>query len=200
MQQQIEAAKTLERRQFFRVDDEVNLIYKKIDETQVLEQSLNNENILGNYSLAAALDSISHEAASVLRRLEHNCTDIIDYVKFLDKKIDLLAQAVMLQNSQFDRQNIRTANISASGIAFDCEEHLEKGAFLDIKVLLVNSMAVIAACGKVVYCRQNTDRDSCFPYVVGVDYVNIRDQDHELLIKHVVRRQLQQIRDKKEKE
>jgi hypothetical protein len=59
-------------------------------------------------------------------------------------------------------------------------------------------MAVIVAYGKVVYCKKSQSGDQQFPYLVGVDYVNMKDQDRELLIKHVVKKQMQQLRDKKE--
>jgi hypothetical protein len=57
---------------------------------------------------------------------------------------------------------------------------------------------VVVACGKVVYCKKSQSDEGRHPFTIGVDYVNIKDQDRELLIKHVVKRQLQQIRENKE--
>jgi len=190
--------KSEERRQFFRVDDEVNLVYVKIDEKQVLDGSYVSENILGNWPLSAALETIAQESTLLLHKVAKNNPDVADYFKLIDNKIDLLAQAIVMQSGQFNKNNIRNANLSATGIAFDSEEAFQDGDYLEIKILLVNSMSVVVACGKVVYCKKSQSDEGRHPFTIGVDYVNIKDQDRELLIKHVVKRQLQQIRDNKE--
>jgi hypothetical protein len=136
--------KAEERRQFFRVDDEVNLVYKKIDEKKALQASCVSDNVLGNCSLSAALDAVSQESALLLHRLEKSHPDVADYLKFIDNKIGLLAQAIVLQSGQFNKNNSRNANLSATGIAFDSEEAFQEGDYLEIRILLVNSMAVIA--------------------------------------------------------
>ncbi len=67
-------------------------------------------------------------------------------------------------------------------------------------MLLASSMTVIATYGKVIHCKKQAEDDSEYPFLVGVDYYNMKDPDKELLIKHVVKRQMQQIRDLKEEE
>jgi hypothetical protein len=189
-----------ERRRFFRIDDEVNLFYQKMDEKLVLEPSHLSDTILSNCSLSAALDMVSQDSTLLLSRLERNQPDVADYLKIIETKIDLIAQAIMLQGGQFKENATRNANLSAAGIAFEVEEQLEPGDFLEIKMLLVHCMAVIVAYGKVVYCKNSLLGDSQYPYLVGVDYVNMKDQDREMLIKHVVKKQLQQLRGKKNPE
>jgi hypothetical protein len=187
-----------ERRRFFRVDDEVNLFYQKIDEKMILEPSQLSGNILSNCSLSAALDMVSQDSALLLNRLERNQPDVADYLKLINAKIDLLAQAIMLQSDQFKENDTRNSNLSASGIAFESEQRLEIGDYLEIKMLLVHCVAVIVVYGRVVYCKDIQSDDAQYPYLVGVDYVNMKEQDRELLIKHVVKKQLQQLRCKKE--
>ncbi len=190
--------KSEERRQFFRVDDEVNLVYAKIDEKQVMEGTYVSENILGNWPLSSALEMVAQESTLLLHKISKFNPDVADYLKIIDNKIELLAQALVMQSGEFTNNNIRNANLSATGIAFDSHEVFQNGDFLEIKILLVSSMAVVVAFGKVVYCKSSQSESGQFPYTIGVDYVSIKDQDRELLIKHVVKKQLQQIRDKKE--
>jgi len=83
-------------------------------------------------------------------------------------------------------------------LAFESEEALAVGDYLEIKMLLVSCMAVIVTYGKVIYCKTQNNPDSRFSHVIGVDYVNMKEQDRELLIRHVVKRQLQQLRENKE--
>jgi hypothetical protein len=187
-----------ERRRYFRIDDEINLFYKKVDEKVLSETSYISESILSNCSLATALKMASQETALLMYRIEKNHPDIADYLKMLETKIDLLSQAITINTVEFQESSTRNANISAAGIAFDSEESLEVGQYLEIKMLLVNCMAVIVVYGIVVYSKPNEDRDKHFPFTVGVDYINMKEQDRELLIRHVVKRQLQQIRGQRE--
>lgn len=193
----INVTQTEDRRRFFRIDDEVNLFYKKIDEKLVTEPHHFAENVLNGCSLSTALAAVSQESAVLLHRLEKNEPDVADYLRIIDTKIELLAQAVMMQGFQFKENETRNVNISATGMAFNCEEQLKEGDYLEIKILLVSSMAVIVTYGKVIYCKSSEARDSRHPYFIGVDFISMKDEDREMLIKYVVKKQLHQIRDKK---
>ncbi len=194
----INMTKPGERRGFFRIDDEVNLFYKKIDEKLVTEPHHLSENVLNSCSLSTALAAVSQESAELLHRLEKNLPDVADYLRIIDTKVELLAQAIMMQGFQFKENETRNVNISATGMAFNCEEQLKEGDYLEIKMLLVSSMAVIVTYGKVIYCKNSQENDSRYLYFIGVDFINMKDEDREMLIKYVIKKQLHQIRDKKQ--
>ncbi|MFA5982635.1 MAG: PilZ domain-containing protein [Methylococcaceae bacterium] len=187
-----------ERRRYFRIDDEVNLSYSKIQESDLTGVSRTSNNILNNCSLTVALEMLTQDASLLFQRLERSQPDVVDYLRVINNKIDLLSQAIMMQGGQFEEKLTRNVNLSAAGLAFECEETLEEGSFLEIKMTLVSCMAVIVTYGKVVYCKQNQISTSNFPYMAGIDYVNMKEQDREVLIKHVLKRQLQQIREIKD--
>jgi hypothetical protein len=194
----INNAKAEDRRDFFRIDDEVNLFYKKIDEKQVTEPHHLSDNILNSCSLSTALEMVSQESAQLLYRLQKNQPDVADYLRIIDAKIGLLAQAVMMQGFQSKENDTRNVNISATGIAFNCEEQLKQGECLEIRMLLVSTMTVILTYGKVIYCKHSEPNDSQYPHFVGVDFMQMKDEDREILIRYVVKKQLQQIRNKKQ--
>ncbi|WP_020161547.1 MULTISPECIES: PilZ domain-containing protein [Methylobacter] len=187
-----------EKRRFFRIDDEVDLFYRKIDQHEAAGAGPAENNVLTHYSLSAALEMLSQESTVLLRRLEKSQPDVVNYLKLIDRKIGLLAQAIITQDSAFREKNARNVNLSAAGLAFESEEALKPGEFLEIKMWLVSCMAMIVTYGKVIYCNEQPAADGRYPYRIGVDYIGMEEQDRELLIKHVVKRQLQQIRDKKE--
>ncbi len=187
-----------DRRSFFRIDDEVNLIYKKIDKQAIFEASLVSEDLLSNCSLAAALDVLDQESRLIMHRIEKNEPEIAEYLKLIDSKISLLAQAVMMQDNDFSETNLRHANISATGLAFEVSEVIKEGDFLEIKLLLTSCLAIVVIYGKVVYCKENPEQENARPYHIAVEYINLKEQDREVLIKHVVKRQMQQIREQKE--
>ncbi|MCX7101390.1 MAG: PilZ domain-containing protein [Methylobacter sp.] len=192
-----DGAKMKERRDFFRIDDEVSLFYKKIDETKISEPHQISDNILSSCSLSTALEMVAQDSALLLHRLEKSQPDVAEYLRLLDSKIDLISQAVTMQGGQFNECDTRNVNMSATGMAFNCEIELKQNDYLEIKMLLISSMAVIVTYCRVVYCNKGQSNDSQYPYFVGVDFVNMKEEDREMLIKYVVKKQLQQIRDKK---
>jgi hypothetical protein len=190
-----------DKRHFFRISDSVNLSYRFIDEQQIKNPIKSGASLLDNCSLTSALELISEESAIIHSKLEKIHSDFADYLKLLDIKIDLIAQAVigLSQPQEITENQTRNANISVSGIGFDCHEPLKLGQFLEIKMLLVHSTVVIVTYAKVVHCIKNLNQHSDYPYFVGVDYVNMKEADRDLLSKHVAKKQLQQIREQKEK-
>jgi len=187
-----------DRRRFFRIDDEVNLTYKKVNINEMSEQNNVLDDVLNNCSIASAMDALNQESSLVLRRLQKSDSDIADFLKLMDDKIDLIARSVLLRETDFSKQNTREVNISASGLAFASKEGLYAGDYLEVKMLLTSSMSIVVAYGKVVYCKMVDENNNDFPYLIGLDFMNMKEQDRELLIKHVVKRQMQQIRGKKE--
>lgn len=190
-----------DKRHYFRVNDSVNLSYRFIDESQINYYPTTSNNLLDNCSLTSALELINEEALIVQNKLEKIHSDFAGYLRLLNIKIDLVAQAVMeLSEPEVITENqTRNANISASGIGFDCHELLKIGQYLEIKMLLVHSTVVIVTYARVVHCIKNGNTNGEYPYFVGVDYVNLKESDRDLLSKHVAKKQLQQIREQKEK-
>ncbi len=184
-----------ERRRFFRIDDEVNLYYRKVDENSPTKVDRISEQLLSNCSLTSALEMVSQEARPLLVRIEKDNPEIAQYLKLIDTKIDLVSQAVMMQRSDLEETESRNVNLSASGLAFDSEEKLESGTYLEIKLLLLSCMAVIVTYAKVIYCQPWMQPEPGRAFRIGVDYVSIAEQDRELLIKHIVKRQMQLIRE-----
>lgn len=191
-----------EKRHFFRITDSVNLSYRLIDEQQTKQGIQASVNLLDNCSLSSALNLINEESAVLYGKLEKLHSDFADYLKLLNIKIDLIAQAVLSlsDSEEVSANETRNANVSVSGIGFDCKEALKVGQFLEIKMLLVHSTVVIVTYGKVVHCLRNQDLNNPYPYFIGVDHVNMTENDRDLLGKHVAKKQLQQIRQQKEKQ
>jgi c-di-GMP-binding flagellar brake protein YcgR len=188
---------TENRRRFFRIDDKVNLQYKIVDEQAALNTNKVNNELLNSSSIVTALDELNQEAKLVMLRVKKIQPEVAEYLKILDSKIDLVAQETIRQSNNLLEKNIRNANISATGLAFENSEEIKEGELLKIKLLLTSCSAVIIIYGQVIYCRNADTKDDSMPYLIGLDYVNINEQDREILIKHVVKRQMQQIRDMK---
>lgn len=183
-----------EKRRFFRIDDTISLSYRLIDE-QTASAGIKavNPMLSGRYSMAATLDVLSEQALRIMQKLETQNQDVLELYKVLDAKINLLAQNLMLTRQDDDERISQEVNLSASGIAFHQQESLSIGQYLAIEMYLPSALALILVYGKVVQCESLPSG----LYTIGVEYTDIKEQDQELLIKHVVRKQWQQLQEKR---
>jgi hypothetical protein len=77
-------------------------------------------------------------------------------------------------------------NISNSGISFTCQETLQPGDIILVRVLLLSSMTMVMSYCKVVYCKpSNPYEHNRYPYTIGAEFVNLRPEDKALLNKHI---------------
>ncbi len=154
----VNMTKNKNRRTFFRIYDEVNLFYKKIDEKLLTEPQPVFDNISNNLSSTTDVEKESQKN---------------------------------LPASQFKGNETCNVNISAGGMAFNCDDALKEGDCLRIKILLASGMTPIATYGKVVYCKNIQSNTSECPYFVGAHFINMKDEDREMLNRHIDKKRLQ---------
>lgn len=171
---EVNMMKNKNRRVSFRIYDEVNLFYQKIDETLLTEPQPASDDILKASSWPTDIERVSQDSALLLPKLEKILPDD------------------MTPGLHFDENETLNVNISASGMAFNCEDALKEGDYLAIRILLVSSMVTIVTYCKVVYCKNSNPYEGQQPYLVGAHFINMTDEDRELLVKHVAKKRLQQ--------
>lgn len=185
-----------EKRRYFRVNDTINLLHKVIDEDDVDKLSHVTNDVLGNCTLPVALEVLNEEARMLAPRLERRDPEFFEYLKILDTKLNLIAKAMTVRDDEFSKHDKREVSLSGAGLAFTNPEPIEVGSLLELRMLLTSCLAVIVAFARVVQCKAIADSSSETGYEICVEYVNMKDEDRELLVKHVVKKQLQQLRDK----
>ncbi|MDP3330677.1 MAG: PilZ domain-containing protein [Methylococcaceae bacterium] len=96
--------------------------------------------------------------------------------------------------SQSQENDTLNVNISASGIAFTCQEELKTGDYLMLRILLLSSMTTVMTYCKVVYCKPSNPYESNrYPYSIGAQFVNLTAKDSELLSQHIGKIKKQQL-------
>ncbi len=184
-----------ERRRFFRIKDEILLFYKLLDNGEIPADKSFKEQTVDPFSLTAALSHLTEDTRVQLKLLEKNYPDVSAYLKILDRKINLIAQSVLLNDKSMEGQASKEVDLSASGLAFCSENRIEVGSILELKMILPPSLVAVITYGNVVHCEPKEASDAVDPsYNIGVDFLNIEEQDRELLIRHIVKRQMVQLR------
>lgn len=183
-----------ERRRYFRIEDEVILFFREVARDNVPEYGAFQEQDLDAFSLSSKMDLLTAESRPLLRRIEREVPDVGAFLRLLEQKIDLVAKALLSSETDLMEQPTRKVSLSASGLAFESDAPFQIGRVLELKMVLPPTLAGVLAYGSVVYCRPASLGHSM--YQIAVDFIGLRERDRELLIRHVVKRQLRQLRER----
>lgn len=157
--------KTSNRRTAFRIYEQANLFYRKIDQTEPEQLQAGFDEILSRFPVSPMPTSAKNAATEPT-----------------------------LPHSQSQENDTLNVNISASGIAFTCREPLNAGDYLMLRILLLSSLTVVMSCCQVVYCKpSNPYENDRYPYLVGARFVNLTGDDSALLTRYIEKKKKQQL-------
>lgn len=180
-----------ERRHYFRLKDGLLLTYRHLapDAVPALLDRLENPTD-DRFTLIATLAGISQETRQLNRQLQLEAPLLSRYFNALERKLDILAQAILSETSAND-QDTQEVCLSAGGLAFAVNEPLALETLLELRLVLLPAYVGIVAVGKVIRCQAS---DGPLPYSVGVEFIHMRESDRECIVKHVLEKQSQHIR------
>jgi c-di-GMP-binding flagellar brake protein YcgR len=187
-----------ERRSFFRVDDSISLSYQKITKQQ-MEEKIEREDIEpeGSFTVMSNIASINQNMAGIMHRIEGGEPDIAAYLKAINSKIDIIGRALLSKDNELAEHPAQPVNLSASGMAFYSPNPVEKGAILELRLLLVPSFTGIVTFGEVVGCDSVKDPNG-YDNLIRLNFINMVERDRDLLIRHVIKRQGEFLRKRRE--
>jgi hypothetical protein len=188
-----------ERREFFRIDDSIQVSYLVISRDEMPESI--DERLSGSdrFTVMTRLQTISQHLSAPMHRIEQRDPDVAEYLKALDEKINLLGQSFLAEEKELLDRPSRAVNLSAGGLAMDVHEKRALGELVEIKLLLLPSYTGILAYGEVVGVDQIAEGDGDYPYHIRINFILIRSSDQDALIRHITRRQGEMLRKRRER-
>ncbi len=186
-----------DRRSYFRIDDTVRLSVRRVppDELDSRFEQLDHD-LAGNFTVMSSLAAITGQMTIGLRRIENRDPDLAAYLRAIDQKIEVIGRAFITQEPEFHAEHAVPANLSAGGMCVGVDENYAAGTPLEIRMLLFPSFTGLMIYGTVVETvatPQDGDPHR-FKYQSRIEFTHIRESDRELLIRHLLRRQSQQLR------
>lgn len=188
-----------ERREYFRIEDEVTLEYRVISEREMECVLLRiRDEVPDRFTAAASFASTSRQLKHLLQNLSTKSPDLSACLSMLDRKLNLLAQLLVSESINVGEDGMREVSLSAGGLAFSNDRELKVGDLLETRLVLFPSLTGILSIGRVVSCERRGEPERGMPWRVAVEYQYIREADRDLLVKHVLNRQTEQRRAKRE--
>jgi len=177
-----------ERRRHARVDDDIVLFWREVGPEEIQEAFAQQEEPFDFFSPSAQIKLLSLETGELSQRIGQDQPVLAEYLKILERQVDILSRAIEGKQDKNEHIPTRYVNLSASGLAFTADVELPQGVLLELKILLPPTLTSIVAYGRVVDSIPNEEYEPG-SFSMGVDFIRLRDRDHEVLKRHVARRQ-----------
>jgi len=185
-----------DRRRYFRINDWVGLSYRALDQRELVACS-DADNV--QISSAQVIETIDRELAAALNVLWQSNPSAANVIGLLNKKLDFIAAELELDyfGGGLIKHQQTQVNLSACGIAFECDERFDVGVVLELNLLLkpVNSTIKLRGC---VNACDRVAAGSGKPYLLRIDFLDTDTHVREELIQHIVRRQSMQLSERRQ--
>lgn len=200
-EQKMQTGTGKDRRNFFRIDDTVRMSLRRVPPEE-LEKRLDRHehDLAGNFTVLSSLAAITAQVTAGLRRIENRDPDLAAYLRAIDQKIEVIGRAFIAEEPDLVAEVAVPVNLSAGGMCAGVDEHYEPGTELEIRMLLFPSFTGLMIYGSVIECSpaEGGDASAGFQHLARIEFSHIREQDRELLIRHLLRLQSNQLRDRQE--
>ncbi|MDT0594169.1 PilZ domain-containing protein [Glaciecola petra] len=141
------------------------------------------------FKIAGEMAEIQSQTLKPLRNLGDKLNDLVDYLQFQAKKIDLMMSYILQQ--QDDPKYRQTAiKFGGGGVIVRQNNKVDLGETRVIKLFLESESAAIYCLAEAIVCEQINEEQTDISYV----YTHIRERDQELLVRASLHLQTQTLR------
>ena len=188
---------TDERREYFRVEDDIYLQWQAVSEDEYARADEILKNLTGNdFSLSADFATLNHKFHPILSNIKQAHPDIAHYLELLNTKLDSLGHHLLQQQDVYNKQKLTHVNISASGLMYATKNPLKIDTLLKLEYVLCPEKVGIITYGRVVNTTLLENGEHC----IHISFEHMRAEDSELMIKHNLNIQMNIIREHKDSE
>ncbi len=147
-----------------------------------------------NYQLSS-LETAFHHLTDQIGHVER---DIARALRMLDEKINLLASNVQHLLQPIDDNQAQAVNLSAGGVSMLSEQVLAPKAPVEVNMTLLPSGLPIRAVAKVISCEQLLTAQDGKAFSVRLAFTHMNETDRNILVKHTLTRQAENLRQQKQ--
>jgi len=184
-----------ERRRYFRIEDIIGINFELLGSEEAKLFAHKSSEHGANFDYASHFDNRIQTLLETSRLQTPVAAELLD---LLNKKLNFIIQQLNIEPEMAHKlaPDLRSASISACGIAFASKDALTSGQLVKLDMVLHPSELHVVAMAKVVKCTEIPPGDITGGrgYFLRMDLVEINPNDQELIIQHVVKRQSSQLK------
>lgn len=183
---------TTERRHYYRISDRALIKYRVISDDAVNdERRFIFVNEIRGANIHAALMGIDLQLQELLQSIRLENKPLAEAIELLNRKLTLLERVTALESSQNDSIDHREhqpteVNLSGGGMGLYSDTPLTINAHLAIDLVLLPTHHPMRIIGRVVDCHK---ADQLAKFSIAIEFVEIREQDRDILVQHIVKKQ-----------
>ncbi|CAM2818456.1 PilZ domain-containing protein [Legionella worsleiensis] len=176
-----------ERRQHFRIDDQIYFDYRVISPGELCTDSSISNQLLGEngqkYMEAMNyFQHIDHQLSELTQALSSKESAIADCLNLLNAKIDYLSRHVLMSG----KLQMKKVNISLGGMSFKTSKLLEENTHLKIVLYTKPRMIPVILDAFVVYSQFQNETN----YRTAVAFTQLTIEQEQLLSQHILQAQV----------
>lgn len=176
---------------YFQIQDRLSLDYRPTEAPT--DQATEETSLL--FGLLGELHLLEHDAQPLLRQISERDRTVAAYLKILSKRIELIGRA-LAQQVTADMGTMVPVTLSEAGLSFTTDAPLPVGSWLALRLLLPTSVGLSAPV-QVADCRPASPSAD---YLIQVSFDRFTEAQRQLLARHIVQKQAQDIRAAKDNE
>lgn len=175
-----------EQKEYFQIDDRVAMEFVTVTESCISDDaSAFPLSIPSKFNLLNQLHTIDADSSSLLLLIGEKDRAITSYLKSINDKINLLAQALVHSDQTITDIPRRTVSLSEGGLTFNNTDPLDSGTYLAIKMILLPSSIGLLLYGQVINC----DRHASGGYTIGIRFEQLSEINRQTIARHVLQYQ-----------
>ncbi|VAW80767.1 hypothetical protein MNBD_GAMMA15-155 [hydrothermal vent metagenome] len=184
-----------DRREYFRIDDEVALDYRLISDSEV-DQLLGRiqSSLVDRFTAASSFAATTRQMKTVIHKVQTDTPELARCLQAIDQKLNMIAQLFVSEEIRENKQDTREVNLSAGGVAFCAQHEIPVGSLLELRMVLFPSLVGILTVSRVIHCERAKEGNAQFPWQIAVEYDHLKETDRELLVRHIMARETEQLR------
>ncbi|KFX67934.1 pilus assembly protein PilZ [Pseudomonas taeanensis MS-3] len=172
-----------DRREYYRIDDTIALEFTPLSGADALaSDELHDSSPL--FNLLSELHLMDFESQHLLRHISERDRTLANYLKVVNKRIDLLGQAVALSLMR-DIGSPKQVTLSEGGVSFNSPHNIAIDSHLAIKIVLMPQALGLLLRAKVIHCRPLADEQ----FEIGTEFEALTDAQRQLLARHILQKQ-----------
>lgn len=172
-----------DRREYYRIDDTIALEFTPLSGADALaSDELHDSSPL--FNLLSELHLMDFESQHLLRHISERDRTLANYLKVVNKRIDLLGQAVALSLMR-DIGSPKQVTLSEGGVSFNSPHGIAVDSHLAIKIVLMPQALGLLLRAKVIHCRPLADEQ----FEIGTEFEALTDAQRQLLARHILQKQ-----------